>query len=1146
MSFGWGAGDIVKAIELAILIRSRFVNAPAQFKAIFAGFGPSIPHSPMHDSRVQSLTRLLEQVRDALPRNLNAGQRRLLESILENVGQNLSELDEILDKYQELGPIDPTKSTLYNFKVKVVRGWKRVKWEPTDITELRDRFVSNLTMLNAFYGQLTNQQVSELKNGVERASRRQAGKDITEELKSMLEWLCPVDYISQQNDAISRRQGKSGQWLLDSTEFLTWLNQKQRALFCYGMPGAGKTMLSSILIEYLQDNFWQEDDFGIAYIYINYQQQQQQQPLDLLSCILKQLIQKRGSIPPSLKQECHDHLARGSRPSLQRISEELHSLIKSFPRTFIVIDALDECRTSDGSGNAFLTALLQLQSAAGANILVTSRDIPEYRARFDSMKTTCTSMEVRAAEDDIRSYIRGHMFQISPSVLSQDGGLQGEIEDHITKAIDGMFLLARLHMDSLVGVESPKAIRKILENLPSGSDAYDDSYATAMQRIDNQPKNSRSLALRVLSWVTCAKRPLKTLELQHALAVEEQAGELDETNIAPIEALISACAGLVTVDEARNVIRLVHYTTQEYLRRNLEKWVPTAKQDIAATCVAYLSMDHFFEGGCKSYTEYYKRIQAYPFLIYAADNWGYHVSEAPDLQREKVFTLLKSGGAVSSCIQAIRLDSIPEPYRHKRLTPPQATGLHLVAHFGINISPMELLPPGDSKADFVNSKDWLGRTPLVWAAREGNEASAKSLLADGAIVDAWDECGRAPLMYAALKGHTKMVELLLDHGARIDGRGPNPYRKLMHSYLPFLDDDFFFVPFIDDDKPKRPTQAECGHLLSDVASIGNVDVMALLLDRLALGSSLSFKKAPFSSAVSMGMRAATRILGAQEAGINLQDDDGLSPLSHAAAAGHDTMVKLLLARGAEVDPENKYGWTPLAHAASHGYSTVVQILIDAGANINLKDEFNKSPLLLAARASHYGLVEILLGQGAEPQCVVSLYEFIALSLRVSKAKVVETLLDQGAEVDSRDAAGRTALSHAAEGNFLDSIGLLLGQGSRPETKENAGHCPLSYAGATAFYDAMKLMLDEGVDLNVDRAGRRVSLLRIIMSYDKEKILKAMFDYGKKLDLKNDSRPPRMLCDNEGAFNYGLSVVKRLIDRGANVNSKDNDGRTPLS
>ena len=67
-----------------------------------------------------------------------------------------------------------------------------------------------------------------------------------EENTAILDWLTPIDYAPQQNDFIDRLQEGTGQWLLNSNEFKTWLNQNQQTLFCPGIPGAGKRSLSSL------------------------------------------------------------------------------------------------------------------------------------------------------------------------------------------------------------------------------------------------------------------------------------------------------------------------------------------------------------------------------------------------------------------------------------------------------------------------------------------------------------------------------------------------------------------------------------------------------------------------------------------------------------------------------------------------------------------------------------------------------------------------------------------------------------------------------------------------------------------------------------------------------------------------------------
>ena len=91
--------------------------------------------------------------------------------------------------------------------------------------------------------------------------------------------------------------------------------------------------------------------------------------------------------------------------------------------------------------------------------------------------------------------------------------------------------------------------------------ALDVAYDEALCRINSQKAGFQELAIMVLSWIVWAARQLSDLELQNALGVEEGSSEFDEENLPEVNDLISVCAGLVTVDEVSQVIRLVHYTT---------------------------------------------------------------------------------------------------------------------------------------------------------------------------------------------------------------------------------------------------------------------------------------------------------------------------------------------------------------------------------------------------------------------------------------------------------------------------------------------------------------------------------------------------------------------------------------------------------
>jgi hypothetical protein len=157
MSIGYGVGDFITILQQANKIRERFVDAPGQFKAISDEW--ATPSGHILDaywliSRVRSLSIILEDVKVVLSkRDLTSEQRKDLVDIFVGCCDVLNTLDKLLDKYQELGS-DPKVCDPHNLSFKVRRGWKRLKWEPEDVKELRSRITSNISLLNVFNGQL--------------------------------------------------------------------------------------------------------------------------------------------------------------------------------------------------------------------------------------------------------------------------------------------------------------------------------------------------------------------------------------------------------------------------------------------------------------------------------------------------------------------------------------------------------------------------------------------------------------------------------------------------------------------------------------------------------------------------------------------------------------------------------------------------------------------------------------------------------------------------------------------------------------------------------------------------------------------------------------------------------------------------------
>src|SRR5438552_4048761 len=147
-------------------------------------------------------------------------------------------------------------------------------------------------------------------------------------------------------------------------------------------------------------------------------------------------------------------------------------------------------------------------------------------------------------------------------------------------------------MDSLAKKVNRRDVREAVGSLPT---ELDELYDNAMQRIENQDKEEANLAKQVLSWISFALTPLTVAEIQHAVTVRPQDTSIDEEALPDEEVLVSVCMGLVTIDHESNIMRLVHYTAQEYFERIHMTKFPDSQTGIATTCLTYISFDEFTE-----------------------------------------------------------------------------------------------------------------------------------------------------------------------------------------------------------------------------------------------------------------------------------------------------------------------------------------------------------------------------------------------------------------------------------------------------------------------------------------------------------------------------------------------------------------------
>ncbi|KAF2262026.1 hypothetical protein CC78DRAFT_582948 [Lojkania enalia] len=190
---------------------------------------------------------------------------------------------------------------------------------------------------------------------------------IEAENKEITHWMSSLSFTGRQIDMFQRRQEGTCQWVLESPEVKRWLSHEATTFWCWGAPGAGKTIFASVLINFLE-KMAQGEGAALIYIYCMYNERAEQTASNLVSSLLQQLLLQRSNIPDQILSKYHYHTMRNSRPSLEDWSTLLASELRLWPRTFLVINALDECE--ENTRFEFLACIKKLPNTS---LLVTSR-----------------------------------------------------------------------------------------------------------------------------------------------------------------------------------------------------------------------------------------------------------------------------------------------------------------------------------------------------------------------------------------------------------------------------------------------------------------------------------------------------------------------------------------------------------------------------------------------------------------------------------------------------------------------------------------------------------------------------------------------------------------------------------------------------
>ncbi|KAJ5727000.1 ankyrin, partial [Penicillium malachiteum] len=976
-----------------------------------------------------------------------------------------------------------------------------------------------------------------------------------------LDWLTPNNQGTHQSDHLRRRQPGTGEWLIESSKYQDWRTNQGK-----------KTAV-----------FWLHSEQKVE---------------DLLASILKQLAVGKPKIVIELFKK---HGSNGTRPSLNELIRALRSVAASYSRIFIVVDAVDECQKVDDCQNVFLFQLFSLQQECSMNLFATCRPIPEIEERFVGDR-----MDIRAHDSDLQKYLNGRILQAGSALMKR---FEEQIKKRIIEVADGMFLLAQLHFDSIKTKMTAKQVLTTLKSLSSGVDAYDLAYDEAKGRIKNQDRDSFKLAMDVLMWITCAKRPFKLRELQLALATQEE-GEpvLYMDSITEATFIVSVCAGLVTVDEESQIIRLIHHTTQDYFKRKHNNWFYDSESKLATTCLTILST----HGNKSSPTSPIRSEHSAPSLwedevrslyIYAAWNWGYHARKAETDITKRIMKFLENGKEIETSAEFLNLPTMTSLAADLDECPIRnVTAMHLAAHFGLDMIAKKLL-----ELKFpIDQIDSYGATPLMWAASEGQaemiefllqhgvqfnlqhvsggrtalsyaaehgcERSVQLLLEKKADTELQDEIGYAPLFYAIGNRNERIVRLLLDNGADVncqDNYDTTPLLRSLH-----IQDERIVRILLDGGADVNFQRGQTPTALSLAARLGNEKAVQLLLE---MGADVNLRdgvsKFALKFARASGQECISALLPADgaDSGSDWEDAnsdseiDGFSAEIDSEFADSESSDSGFLREEGQLPGDDDdtnlsylfdrlFGQTALFSAAISGNEKTVQLLLDMGADINLQDIKGQTSVTSTIK---YGTNAILALISENKSYFGLQYDAqeLADSAGQKSEEIIQILLDRNPNLNLRDYKGRTPLFSAVTHCADEIVRTMLENGALCDWQDTTGRTPLFNAIRRGHEGILQLLLDNGAHINLQDAGGQTPLIHAML-YAGERcddVLRLDFHHG-FFEMAEREGASDLDTIVTGAFDTGLKAAKDarlktiriLLDRGADPALRDENGRTALS
>ncbi|KAH6909754.1 hypothetical protein BKA70DRAFT_1425474 [Coprinopsis sp. MPI-PUGE-AT-0042] len=664
---------------------------------------------------------------------------------------------------------------------------------------------------------------------------------------------------------LGRATPGTGLWIVECESFRLWLDPEGwlRIMWGHGMPGAGKTIAASIVVNVLEVHASQSAlPVCVCYLYFRYSDHTKATTRSFLEVLVKQTLERHPGCLPLFNQTYARHIREQTQPNEEELLGLLHQLTDAMA-TFYVLDALDEAPTT------IQLEIITRLTSLNVKLFITSRPMKNVEALFPNVHL----FPIVAQASDINLHIDKEVSRSADlrAVLERGGpSLRDKIDASIKAKSRGMFLHVSLQLVALRECTSVHEVEETLAGFPTD---IEDLYLQTWQRILDESPNKVLLAKKVLLWVLHSTGSLKARALEQAIATHPDTYSYELRRLVPVDTLVGLCRGLVVVEEETQLVRLVHYTAKHTLEGLITEAFPQPHAFLSAVCLARLTDSGFQRTTFMDPRDLQRLLQAEPFLSYAYESWFIHARQSLD----DSLTIDRLADFAQNC-HAFPFGTIPEDPTLRE--PTESEPRHRNTR-------VDGIAPGMCAGPL----DLDGVTALIRASARGHEDVIPLLLARHDInLNAVGQGGKTALGWALTNGHQGVATLLLSH--------------------PDIDvnavDNLGFTALMTASTHARED------MVAVLLSYPDVDVNAVDW----LGETALIR------ALRLGRQEVVKLLLSHpHAEVNAVDENGDNPLSRAAEEGWEDIVQLLLDH-----PSIQVGTRELEVARSSGRCGIVHLL----------------------------------------------------------------------------------------------------------------------------------------------------------------------------------------------------------------------------